>query len=61
MRSATIEELPWAMFANGPAWTKQGVPSVVCMSDGLIASRRITVAAPAHFASSAVMPVPSGR
>ncbi len=61
MRSATIEELPWAMLAKGPAWTKQGVPSVVCMSEGLIASRMMTVAAPAHRASSAVMPVPSAR
>lgn len=25
--SARIEELPWAMLANGPAWTNTGVPS----------------------------------
>ena len=24
--SAKIEELPWAMLANGPAWTNTGVP-----------------------------------
>lgn len=24
--SASMEELPWAMFAKGPAWTKTGVP-----------------------------------
>ena len=26
--SAKIDEFPWAMLANGPAWTKTGVPSV---------------------------------
>ena len=25
--SARMEELPWAMFAKGPAWTNTGVPS----------------------------------
>ena len=28
MRSATIEELPWAMFAKGPACTRAGVPCI---------------------------------
>ena len=58
MRSATIDELPCAMLANGPAWTKHGVPSVVCIRVGLIASRMMTVAAPAHRASSAVIALP---
>ena len=59
MRSATIDELPCAMLAKGPACTKHAVPSIVCMSVGLIASRMMTVAAPAHFVSSAVMAWPS--
>ena len=47
------------MLAKGPVWTKQGVPSIVCMRVGLIASRSTTVAAPAHLVSSAVMALPS--
>ena len=32
--SARTDELPWAMFAKGPAWTRTGVASRVCMSVG---------------------------
>ena len=42
-----IELLPWAMLANGPAWTKAGPPSRVWSRFGLIASRSRTVIAPA--------------
>ena len=38
IRSATTDELPWAMLPNGPAWTSTGVFSSVCMQvrlDGL--------------------------
>jgi len=52
--SATIDELPWAMLANGPACTNTGVPSRVCMSVGLTASFMRTVIAPATPKSSAV-------
>ena len=37
--SATTDELPWAMLANGPAWTKAGPPSSVWTRLGFIASR----------------------
>ncbi len=46
-RSAMIELLPWAMLANGPAWTKAGPPSSVWSRFGLIASRSRTVIEPA--------------
>ena len=58
-RSAMIELLPWAMLANGPAWTKAGPPSSVWSRFGLIASRSRTVIAPATPRSSAVTGVPS--
>ena len=54
MRSATTEELPWAMLANGPAWMKAGPPSSVWTRFGLIASRSSTVIAPATLSSSSV-------
>ena len=47
IRSATTDELPWAMLANGPAWMKAGPPSSVWTRLGLIASRMSTVIAPA--------------
>ena len=47
IRSPTTEELPCAMLPNGPAWTIAGVFSRVCSRFGLIASRMITVIAPA--------------
>ena len=45
--SAMMEDCPWAMLANGPAWTMAGVPSRVCIRLGLIASFMRTVSAPA--------------
>ena len=54
MRSATTEEFPWAMLPNGPACTRTGVFSSVCIRLGLIASRMMTVIAPAPPMSSAV-------
>ena len=56
--SATIEELPCAMLANGPAWTMTGVPSSVCMSVGMRASFISTVSAPPAPRSSAVTASP---
>ena len=53
-----MEEFPWAIFANGPAWTKTGVPSTVCIRLGLMASRINTVVAPATPRSSAVTASP---
>mmetsp|Transcript_7833 Transcript_7833/g.25103 ORF Transcript_7833/g.25103 Transcript_7833/m.25103 type:complete len:341 (-) Transcript_7833:461-1483(-) len=53
-RSATIDELPMAMLAKGPACTRTGVPSSVCIIVGLIASFMSTVMAPAAPMSSAV-------
>mmetsp|Transcript_10285 Transcript_10285/g.14878 ORF Transcript_10285/g.14878 Transcript_10285/m.14878 type:complete len:212 (-) Transcript_10285:631-1266(-) len=52
--SATTEEFPCAMFANGPACTNTGVPSKVCMRFGIIASFISTVSAPPTPRSSAV-------
>jgi hypothetical protein len=46
-RSAMIELLPWAMFANGPQWTNAGPPSRVWSRFGLIASFRRAVIEPA--------------
>ena len=54
MRSATTDELPWAMLPNGPACTRTGVFSSVCMRLGFSASRMMTVMAPAPPMSSAV-------
>ncbi len=59
MRSATTDELPWAMLANGPAWMKAGPPSIVWTRFGLIASRSRTVIAPATLSCSSVTGVPS--
>ena len=59
IRSATTEELPWAMLPNGPACTSTGVFSRVCSRFGLIASRIITVIAPAALSCSAVTGSPS--
>ena len=47
IRSATTDELPWAMLPKGPAWTSTGVFSSVCSRLGLMASRMMTVMAPA--------------
>mmetsp|Transcript_3120 Transcript_3120/g.9608 ORF Transcript_3120/g.9608 Transcript_3120/m.9608 type:complete len:345 (-) Transcript_3120:385-1419(-) len=57
--SATMDELPWAMFANGPACTSTGVPSTVCISVGISASRISTVSAPPTPRSSAVTGAPA--
>mmetsp|Transcript_15270 Transcript_15270/g.50138 ORF Transcript_15270/g.50138 Transcript_15270/m.50138 type:complete len:387 (+) Transcript_15270:537-1697(+) len=57
--SAMMLLLPLAMFANGPACTKTGVPSRVCISVGLIASRIRAVSAPVIPKSSAVTGAPS--
>ena len=53
-RSASTDELPWAMLANGPACTKAGPPSSVWSRLGLMASRMSTVIAPATLRSSSV-------
>ena len=58
MRSPTTEELPWAMFPNGPAWTMAGVFSSVWSRLGLIASRMMTVIAPPAPSASAVIGSP---
>ena len=47
------------MFANGPPWTKAGVPSVVWTRLGWMASFRSTVIAPATPRSFTVKGVPS--
>ena len=59
MRSATTDELPWAMLPNGPACTSTGVFSSVWSRFGLMASRMITVMAPAARSSSAVTGSPA--
>mmetsp|Transcript_14112 Transcript_14112/g.40620 ORF Transcript_14112/g.40620 Transcript_14112/m.40620 type:complete len:237 (+) Transcript_14112:707-1417(+) len=56
--SATTEEFPVAMLANGPACTKTGVRSTVCINVGMIASFIKTVKAPPHPRSSAVIGTP---
>ena len=61
MRSATTDELPCAMLPNGPACTRTGVFSSVCIRLGFSASRMITAMAPAPPISSAVTGVPFGR
>ena len=58
MRSAITDEFPWAMLPKGPAWTSTGVFSSVWRRLGLMASRIITVMAPAAWSSSAVMGSP---
>ena len=59
IRSATTDELPWAMLPKGPAWTRTGVFSSVWRRLGLMASRMITVMAPAAFSCSAVTGSPA--
>ena len=59
IRSAMIDELPCAMLPKGPACTSTGVFSSVWSRLGLIASRRITVIAPAAESSSAVIGLPA--
>ncbi len=59
IRSATTDELPCAMLPNGPACTSTGVFSSVCSRFGLIASRMITVIAPAALSCSAVTGSPA--
>mmetsp|Transcript_27223 Transcript_27223/g.84633 ORF Transcript_27223/g.84633 Transcript_27223/m.84633 type:complete len:263 (+) Transcript_27223:328-1116(+) len=56
--SATMEELPCAMLAKGPACTSTGVPSMVCISVGISASFMSTASAPAQPTSSAVTNAP---
>jgi hypothetical protein len=58
IRSATTEELPCAMLPKGPACTRTGVFSKVCIRFGLIASRMMTAIAPAPWMSSACTAVP---
>mmetsp|Transcript_22467 Transcript_22467/g.53260 ORF Transcript_22467/g.53260 Transcript_22467/m.53260 type:complete len:289 (+) Transcript_22467:718-1584(+) len=53
--SATTELFPVAMFAKGPAWTRTGVRSTVCINVGMRASFISTVNAPPQPRSSAVM------
>mmetsp|Transcript_4613 Transcript_4613/g.10930 ORF Transcript_4613/g.10930 Transcript_4613/m.10930 type:complete len:239 (+) Transcript_4613:551-1267(+) len=57
--SATTDEFPVAILANGPACTKTGVRSTVCINVGMIASFMRTVKAPPHPRSSAVTGVPA--
>mmetsp|Transcript_5714 Transcript_5714/g.16333 ORF Transcript_5714/g.16333 Transcript_5714/m.16333 type:complete len:234 (-) Transcript_5714:819-1520(-) len=52
--SATTDELPCAMLANGPACTKTGVSSRVCIRVGSRASIISTASAPPTPRSSAV-------
>ena len=58
IRSATSDELPCAMFANGPACIRQGWPSSVWIRLGLSASLSSTAIAPAAPRSSAVTGLP---
>mmetsp|Transcript_8433 Transcript_8433/g.13989 ORF Transcript_8433/g.13989 Transcript_8433/m.13989 type:complete len:243 (-) Transcript_8433:434-1162(-) len=57
--SATTEELPWAMLANGPACTNTGVCSTVCMAVGARASFISTHKAPPTPRSSVVIGSPA--
>ena len=59
IRSATTDELPWAMLPKGPACTSAGVFSSVWSRFGFMASRMITVMAPAALISSAVTGSPA--
>ena len=54
-----IDELPWAMLPNGPAWTMTGVFSSVCSRFGFSASRMMTAIEPAPFSCSAVTGSPA--
>ena len=54
-----IDELPWAMLPNGPAWTMTGVFSSVCSRLGFSASRMMTAIEPAPFSCSAVTGSPA--
>ncbi len=57
-RSAMMEEFPCAMFPKGPAWTKTGCPSRVCIRVGFTVSFIRTAAAPATPRSSVVTGAP---
>uniref|UniRef100_A0A1A9VJG4 Uncharacterized protein n=1 Tax=Glossina austeni TaxID=7395 RepID=A0A1A9VJG4_GLOAU len=57
--SATIDEQPCAILANGPACTRTGVPSRVCIRFGSKASFNRTVKAPVTPKSSAVTGSPA--
>ncbi len=59
--SAMMELLPCAMLAKGPACTKTGVPSTVCMSVGMTVSFMSTASAPLTPRSSAVTASPEER
>ena len=50
---------PCAMFANGPPWTRAGVPSSVCTRLGWMASRRSAAIAPVTLRSRASTGRPS--
>mmetsp|Transcript_5874 Transcript_5874/g.18677 ORF Transcript_5874/g.18677 Transcript_5874/m.18677 type:complete len:407 (+) Transcript_5874:455-1675(+) len=56
--SAMTEELPCAMFANGPPCTSTGVASSVCIIVGMRASLSSTASAPAQPKSSTVTTAP---
>jgi hypothetical protein len=57
--SAMMDELPCAMLAKGPACTKTGVCSTVCMHVGMMASFMSTHSAQPTPRSSAVMGSPA--
>ena len=61
IRSATSDELPCAMLANGPACIRQGWPSSVWIRFGLSASFSSTAIAPAAPRSSAVTGLPPSK
>src|ERR687896_890536 len=61
IRSATSDELPCAMLANGPACIRQGWPSSVWIRLGLSASFNSTDIAPAAPRSSAVTGLPPSK
>ena len=53
-RASPCTELqPWAMLANGPPWTKAGLPSSVCTRLGASASFSSAVIAPCALRSRA--------
>ena len=55
---ATTELQPWAMLANGPPWTKAGLPSRLCTRFGCKASQSNAVSAPSAPKSPAVTGAP---
>ncbi len=59
MRCEMTLLVPWAMFANGPACTSAGVPSVVWTRLGMIASFSSTIMPPVAFRSAVRTGCPS--